>query len=30
LINNFEPEPLYGIPEDHGFDHETTNPILDE
>lgn len=26
LINSFEPEPLYGVIEQHGFEHETTNP----
>jgi uncharacterized protein (DUF2249 family) len=26
LINSFEPEPLYGVLEDRGFEHETANP----
>ncbi|MFB6280979.1 MAG: DUF2249 domain-containing protein [Haloferacaceae archaeon] len=30
LINGFEPEPLYGVLEDRGFEHETTNPAPGE
>ncbi|MFB6311547.1 MAG: DUF2249 domain-containing protein [Salinirussus sp.] len=26
LINSFEPEPLYDVLEERGFDHDTTNP----
>jgi uncharacterized protein (DUF2249 family) len=26
LINSFEPEPLYGVLEERGYEHETTNP----
>lgn len=26
LINSFEPEPLYEVLEQRGFDHETSNP----
>jgi uncharacterized protein (DUF2249 family) len=30
LINSFEPEPLYGVLEERGFEHETTNPVPEE
>jgi uncharacterized protein (DUF2249 family) len=26
LINSFEPQPLYGVLEQRGFQHETTTP----
>jgi uncharacterized protein (DUF2249 family) len=26
LINSFEPEPLYDVLADRGFEHETSNP----
>lgn len=29
LINSFEPEPLYGVLEQRGFEHETTTPDSD-
>jgi uncharacterized protein (DUF2249 family) len=30
LINSFEPEPLYDVLEDRGFEYETANPAPDE
>lgn len=30
LINSFEPEPLYEVLEDRGFEHETANPAPGE
>jgi len=30
LINSFEPEPLYEVLEDRGFDFETVNPTSGE
>lgn len=30
LINSFEPEPLYEVLEQRGFEHETSNPAPDE
>lgn len=30
LINSFEPEPLYEVLEDQGFDFETVNPTSGE
>ena len=30
LINSFEPEPLYDVLEDRGYEYETTNPSPDE
>jgi len=30
LINSFEPEPLYDVLEDRGFEHETANPAPGE
>ncbi|WP_276259035.1 DUF2249 domain-containing protein [Haloglomus litoreum] len=30
LINSFEPEPLYGVLEDRGFEHETAKPAPGE
>jgi len=30
LVNNFEPEPLYGVLADRGFDHETERVGDDE
>jgi len=30
LINSFEPEPLYGVLEERGFEHETANPDPEE
>jgi uncharacterized protein (DUF2249 family) len=30
LVNSFEPQPLYGVLEDRGFDHETERVADDE
>ncbi|WP_302080753.1 DUF2249 domain-containing protein [Salinibaculum rarum] len=30
LINSFEPEPLYAVIDERGFEHETANPASDE
>lgn len=30
LINSFEPEPLYDVLEERGFEYETTNPEPEE
>jgi len=30
LVNSFEPEPLYGVLADRGFDHETEHVADDE
>lgn len=30
LINSFEPEPLYNVIEQRGFEYETANPAEDE
>jgi len=30
LINSFEPEPLYDVLEERGFDYETSNPAPEE
>lgn len=29
LVNSFEPEPLYSVLEERGFEYETTNPESD-
>lgn len=29
LLNSFEPEPLYAVLEDRGFEYETDNPAPD-
>lgn len=30
LINSFEPEPLYNVLEERGYEHETTQKATDE
>lgn len=30
LVNSFEPEPLYGVLEQRGYDYETTQVATDE
>jgi uncharacterized protein (DUF2249 family) len=30
LINSFEPEPLYNVLEDRGYEYETANPSPEE
>jgi len=29
LVNSFEPQPLYSVLEERGFEYETTNPEAD-